>query len=98
MPTKKGELTSEEKRKILAWLKKEMPSPHCELCSSNHFDLMSHFLILSSTPHPTGEHVHYPYFAVACPHCGNTKFINAISTNILSRDMKKMVKKNAKKK
>ena len=86
MPDEQGILTGEEQNKIIEHLKRLNPggaAPTCEICHTNNWGVMPHVV----SPMPLGPMLkwkqYYPVCMIMCLKCGNTKFLNAMSTGVI---------------
>lgn len=91
-PPKKSddELTQIEKDKIAQWFAANVPGGHlaCPICKTENWAVLDHFVTPTVVGGPKRNSmqlgsVSYPHFMLACLHCGNVQFVNALRTGVL---------------
>lgn len=85
-----GKLSDEQRKKFEVWINsKAALIGKCPICSERRWMLIDHFIDL---PIYRGGNVvigggpSYPSVGLLCQNCGNTHFINAVISGILSED------------
>lgn len=85
-----GKLSDEQRKKFGAWISsKAAMIGKCPTCSDRRWALMDHFIdfpIYRGGSVVIGGGPSYPSVGIVCQNCGNTQFINAVLSGVLSED------------
>src|SRR5579863_347768 len=88
-PAIKNTMTEIQHQKAISWMVENAPNFKCEVCTSDHFDVLYDFVsfpIIGTDGVPEDVEHFFPAFMVVCSKCGNTKFINAMKSNVMERN------------
>lgn len=89
MPDSTGKLTQEEYQRAVQWINTRwMGAVPCEMCGAKqHWDTLQYLVAppnVSDTKQKILTGYFYPQFMVLCTNCGNTKYVNAYITGVVT--------------
>lgn len=83
MPDSDGNLTEEEKKRVVEWLKERWPGGRCPICDRSDLAIeegMARLPVLK--PGFIAGGPYYPLVVVHCQYCANEIYFNAVSIGI----------------